>query len=51
MKFSVTFKTPGALDGLTEDLEPFLKQWIRYSEYVTIDFDTEKGTAEVKRVK
>ena len=53
MKFSLTFKTPDVTDQL-EDAEAerareFLKKWLEYGEYVTIDFDTEAGTAEVRR--
>lgn len=56
MKFSLTFKTPGVINQLEEEqdelelAEEFLEQWLEYREYVTIDFDTEAGTAEVRKV-
>lgn len=30
-----------------EEIERALARWIRYSEYITIEFDTEAGTAKV----
>lgn len=62
MNISITFKTPDAIFSaleeastnynLTEDqeyeLKTLLSKWIRYGELVTIDFDLENKTAEVR---
>ena len=54
MKFRLSFKTPDALDYLDEhDADPeeveakkeFARRYIRYSEAITIEFDTEAETA------
>ena len=34
-----------------EELKEFVSKWVQYGEYVSIEFDTEKGTAEVETVK
>ena len=60
MKLKVTFKSPDALDcaltdarynGATmEDLDAVTQltsRFLQYGEYVTIEFDTESGTATV----
>ena len=39
-----------ALDELTEDLREFVRRWVRGGEYVTLIFDTEARTCEVKPV-
>ena len=64
MKFAVTFKTPGILDGTpassTEDEEKWedynaartvVDKFIKYEEYITIEFDTETCTAKVVPLK
>ena len=55
MKFILTFKTPDVVDQLEGDDRPsaekFLKRWVKYGEYLTVAFDTKKGTAEVQKVK
>jgi hypothetical protein len=60
MKFQVTFKSPDsvsdAIDDVIEaspetsreDLKKFVEPWIEWGEYVTIEFDTDEGTAVVK---
>ena len=55
MKFTLTFKTPDVLDQLEGELEEtkareFADHWIKYGEYVTIDFDTTTETVEVRKV-
>jgi hypothetical protein len=58
MKLRVCFKTPDWDDQLKEyflDKEEEVlkvrnalsKKWLEYSEYITIEFDTELGTARV----
>lgn len=56
MKFTLNFKTPDVLDQLDsesvdedaiEDMKAFARKFLQYSEYITIEFDTEAGTAEV----
>jgi hypothetical protein len=63
MKYTLTFKTPGVLDQVvtepitqsdyddddsgTTDLKEFFEKWIRYEEYISIEFDTEANTAVV----
>lgn len=57
MKFSLTFKTPDvlydALQDISEDdrdrAQEVANKFVTYGEYVTIDIDTEKETAEVQR--
>jgi hypothetical protein len=34
-------------EGRREKLEKKLEKWVKYSEYVTIEFDLEAGTARV----
>lgn len=36
-----------AKDGLREELEDFIRPWVKYGEYITIEFDTETKTAVV----
>lgn len=64
MKLSITFKTPDAVANAVNDAYEFsddddyedkvyevsekLKKWVSYGELVTIEFDLEAGTAEVK---
>jgi hypothetical protein len=60
MIISLTFKTPGVVDWIAggydlneeqeEEIKEFLGKWVKYEEYVTIDFDTEVGTATVREV-
>jgi hypothetical protein len=61
LKFQVSFKTPDAVgdtldeiqenlkfdDYEKEDLEEFTRKWIEYGEYVTVEFDSVKGTCRV----
>ena len=55
----VSFKTPDVLDYALEDIpeddreaiKKKLAEWIEYGEYVTINFDLEKGTATVCTVR
>lgn len=55
MKIQVNFKTPDALDYAMEDVKSpekekirsIAEQWIKYSEYCTIEIDTEANTATV----
>jgi hypothetical protein len=32
-----------------DKLETFLKPWVEFSEYLTVEFDTEAGTATVRK--
>jgi hypothetical protein len=32
-------------------LEKFIEPWVEYGEYITIEFDTEAGTATVQKTK
>lgn len=52
----LTFKTPDVIDYAVEDIEEEDEQadvrnacekWVKYGEYVTIEIDTDKGTATV----
>lgn len=36
-----------AREAYSEELRNFTSEWLSYGEYVTIEFDTEKGTATV----
>jgi hypothetical protein len=58
MKFRVTFKTPDALVNAVEaeverhsnlyaEAMDCAAKWMKYEEYITIEFDTETGTATV----
>lgn len=49
MKFTVTFKDPDALVkfGTRKHLFDILNKYVKYGEYVTIEFDTEAKTATV----
>ena len=35
----------------SEEAQQELSKWVQYGEYVTIDFDTDKGTAVVREEK
>lgn len=54
MIFRLQFKTPDVENQLTEpekdQLAGFLSKWIKYSEYIEIEFDTVAGTARVIQV-
>jgi len=51
MKFTLSFKTPDVMDQLTvdqhEEAEEVIKKFVQYSEYITVEFDTELKTATV----
>ena len=56
MKFTVTMKSPDSLHDALQDIEDederekageFARQFMEYGEYITIQFDTEEGTAKV----
>jgi len=58
MVLSVLFKTPDVMDHVLETIEDedqrmeaeeFMKQYIYYSEYVQLEFDTKKKTAKVMK--
>lgn len=55
MKFELIFKTPDVLD-LIHSKEPLpevteiIKKYVRFGELITIEFDTELGSAKVKEV-
>jgi hypothetical protein len=62
MKLQVTFKTPDAAEDAIIDeaqgcydtltyLKEFVSKWVRYGEYITVEFNTTKGTAEVLPVE
>lgn len=60
MKFTVTFKTPDALERALDDAFPlevraanmrearkFAERYVKYGECISVEFDTETGTAKV----
>lgn len=51
MKVRLSFKTPDVKDQLSEDereaSETVLKKFLKYSEYIQVEFDTETNTAKV----
>ena len=58
MKFCITMKDPdGVYDSLQEaatehgversELEDIIKLWFQYSEYLTVEIDTDAGTCTV----
>ena len=57
MKFQLTFKTPDVLDQLHEvidddeqiEADQLAKKFLRYGEYITIEFDSEIQSATVLR--
>jgi hypothetical protein len=55
--FSLTFKSPDVLDYLQVEPEQrdraleFARRFIKFDEYVTIDFDTDSETVQVREVK
>ena len=54
MKFTLSFKSPDVLDQLTEDeqeeAKKVIEKYIKWSEYISIEFDTELKTATVLEV-
>ena len=61
MKFTVTFKTPDAVNYAIEDEDmseeeqeeslAFSEKYVQYGEIVSIEFDTELGTATVLKAR
>lgn len=59
MKINLTFKTPGVLDYLPEnlsdeereDIMSKLEKWLKYSEYLYVEYDTESDEMKVLRQK
>ena len=61
MKIQITFKDPDAVMNAIEDhnediksqedVEKKLQKWLRWGEYVDIEFDLTKGTAKVLLAK
>ena len=60
MKFTVTFKTPDAVQYALEELpadvdwkeaQKVIDKYVEYNEYVRVEFDTSTGTAKVVPVK
>lgn len=58
MKFKLTFKTPDVFDDIDDEFEDeesrevckeFARKYMKYSEYITIEFDTVAETATVMR--
>jgi hypothetical protein len=56
MKIQVTFKSPDAVDFAIEDqnleehrdeIEKKLKKFVRWGEYIDVEFDLDKMTAKV----
>lgn len=53
MKFKVTLKDPddseinAITDARKDKVNKALRNWVEYGEYITIEFDTEAGTATV----
>jgi len=56
MKFTLSFKTPDVLDQLNEVIDDqderdaaaeTAKKFLRYSEYISVEFDTDTETAAV----
>ena len=39
------------IENRHEEISEQLKEWIEYGEYITIEFDTETGTATVLSIK
>jgi len=56
MKVRLTFKTPDVVDDAIEqdgledyevEIHKACDKWVRYGEYLTVEVDTEAGTATV----
>lgn len=52
MKFKISFKTPDAMEQVydlpefaQENARDFMQKYMKYGEYITIEFDTEAKTA------
>lgn len=52
MKFKISFKTPDAIEQVydlpkfTQEIaRDFMQKYMKYGEYITIEFDTEANTA------
>lgn len=39
------------VDSRADKLHDFVSQWLKHGEYVSIEFDTEAGTATLKKAK
>ena len=62
MKIQITFKDPDGVSYSVEqvaaekglevgEIEPLLKTWVEYNEYVTVEIDTDTNTAIVIPVR
>lgn len=60
MLVKVTFKTPDVIDGVFDDIvdeeemmdaKKFIREYIKYDEYVTLLFNTKTRTVTVERLK
>ena len=60
MKFTVSFKTPDATAYALADIEEddarqvaqaVVDKYVRYNEYISVEFDTELGTATVLKAR
>jgi hypothetical protein len=58
MKFTLTFKQPDVfdqLDDLSEEerdsAERLARDYVQYSEYINVEFDTEAGTAKAVKLR
>lgn len=47
MILKLTLKDTQALDSLTSEEREAAQRWFKWSEYVTIEFDTETGVGKV----
>ena len=54
MRFRLTFKTPDVCDQIPKGIDEendaaheLALKFLKYEEYITIEFDTDKGTAIV----
>jgi len=49
MKVKLTFKSPDVMEQVDEEVQdsPVFEKFIKYSEYIYVEFDTENNTAVV----
>lgn len=50
IKLVCMFKDSSALDHVPEEYKEMLEKWVEWSEYITVEFDTETQTAKVLTV-
>lgn len=47
MNIRLSFKTPDVLDEVPDFIRDALRKWIKWSEYITVEYDSDTDTIRV----